>query len=135
MTITDDRVPPHHTDRPPRRLAGAAVLAGVLLVIVLVAAVRGHTVAGQPDAPPIQPAPQVGDCVLQNPHDLGAGLYDLPALRTGPCAGPRFAEVVYVVPAFTGSPPGTPLPDRTPAANPSINTWGRLRLHPPTARS
>src|SRR6478736_9831770 len=101
MTITDDRVPPHHTDRPPRRVAGAAVLAGVLLVIVLVAAVRGRTVAGQPTAPPIQAAPQAGDCVLQNPHDLGAALYNLPALRTGPCSGPRFGAVVLVVPDFT----------------------------------
>ena len=101
MTITDDRVPPRHADRVPRRLAGSAVLTGVLLVIVFVAAVRGHTVAGQPIAPPIQAAPQVGDCVTENPHDLGAGLYDLPALGTGPCSGPRFGEVVFVVPDFT----------------------------------
>ena len=111
MTSTDDRVPPRPADRVPRRLAGSAVLTGVLLVIVVVAAVRGHTLAGQPIAPPIQAAPHVGDCVTENPHALGAGLYDLPALRTGPCSGPRFGEVVFVVPDFTvptvGTAPGS----------------------------
>src|SRR6478672_616575 len=111
MTSTDDRVPPRHADWVRRRLAGSMVLTGVLLVIVVVAAVRGHTVAGQPIAPPIQAAPHVGDCVTENPHALGAGLYDLPALRTGPCSGPRFGEVVFVVPDFTvptvGTAPGS----------------------------
>jgi len=40
--------------RPPadvvRRLAGSAVLVGVLVLLVVVAAIRGHTVAGQPTA-------------------------------------------------------------------------------------
>jgi len=107
MTSTDDRVPPRNADPVPRRLAGSAVLTAVLLVIVVVAAVRGHTVAGRPIAPPIQAAPQVGDCVIENPHALGAGLYDLPALRTGPCSGDRFGEVVFVVSDFTVPPAGT----------------------------
>jgi hypothetical protein len=52
MTITADRVPPPPIVRAgqmPRRVAGSAVLAGVLVVIVVVAAVRGHTVAGPAD--------------------------------------------------------------------------------------
>ena len=75
MTVTGHRVPRRPTDHlpndhMPRRLLGAAVLAGVLLVIVVVAGVRGRTVAGEPTAQPIKTAPQVGDCVTENPHDL-----------------------------------------------------------------
>jgi hypothetical protein len=88
-------------------------------------------VAGQPTAPPVQAAPQVGDCVLQNPHDLGAGLYNLPALRTGPCSGPRFGDVVFVVPDFTVPTGGTSVPDRTRAKDTSITTWGHPRRRPP----
>ena len=116
MTITDDRVPPPRVDpagQMPRRVAGSVVLAGVLLLIVVVATIRGHTVAGRPTAPPIQAAPQVGDCVMQNPHDLGAGLYNLPALRTGQCSGPRFGEVAFVVPDFT-----VPTADTAPGPDP-----------------
>ena len=101
MTVTGHRVPRRPTDhlpndQMPRRLLGAAVLAGVLLVIVVVAGVRGRTVAGEPTAQPIKAAPQVGDCVTENPHDLGANLFDLPALPTGSCSGPRFGEVVFI---------------------------------------
>ena len=70
-------------------------------MIVIAAAVRGHTVAGEPVAQPIKPAPQVGDCVTGNPNDRGVDLHDLPALPTGPCAGARFGEVVFIAPDFT----------------------------------
>jgi hypothetical protein len=72
-------------------------LVAVLLTLVAIAAVRGHTVAGVPAATPVQGAPQVGDCVTKNPYDLGADLYDLPAIRTGPCTGPRFGDVAFIV--------------------------------------
>jgi len=85
----------------------------VLLVIVVAAAVRGHSVAGRPMAPPIQEAPRVGDCVMENPHDLGAGLYNLPALRTEQCSGSRFGEVAFVVPDFT-----VPTRDTAPGPDP-----------------
>jgi hypothetical protein len=115
----------------PRRVAGSAVLGGVLLVLVVVAAVRGRTVAGQPTAPPVQAAPQVGDCVLQNPHDLGAGLYDLPALRTGPCSGPRFGDVVFVVPDFT-VPTGDAAPGPDPCQGPVDHYLGTPPPPPPS---
>lgn len=97
MTVTEDR----RADHVPRRLLGSTVLAGALLLIVIVAAVRGHTLAGEPVAQPIKAAPEVGDCVTENPHDLGTDLYNLPALPTGPCSGARFGEVVFIVPDFT----------------------------------
>jgi len=64
-------------------------------------------------AAPIQAAPRVGDCVMENPHDLGAGLHNLPVLRTGQCSGPRFGEVVFVVPDFT-----VPTGDTAPGPDP-----------------
>ena len=67
-----------------RRLAGSAVLVGVLLVIVALAAIRGQNVAGQPVAQPIKAAPQVGDCVTENPQSPGIDLSNLPALRNEP---------------------------------------------------
>ena len=109
MTVTEDR----RADPVPRRLLGSAVLVGVLLLMVIVAAVRGHTVAGDPVAQPIKSAPEVGDCVTENPHDLGADLYNLPALPTGPCSGPRFGEVVFIVPDFT-----VPTADAGPLTDP-----------------
>ena len=93
--------------RPPadvvRRLAGSAVLVGVLVLLVVVAAIRGHTVAGQPTAQPIKAAPQVGDCLTENPHDPGYNIFDLQALRTEPCSGPRFGEVAFVIDDFAVS--------------------------------
>ena len=116
MTVTGHRVPRRPTDHIPndqmtRRLLGAAVLTGVLLVIVVVAGVRGRTVAGEPTAQPIKAAPQAGDCVTENPHDLGANLFDLPAIPTGSCSGPRFGEVVFIVPEFTVPTADAPLSD------------------------
>jgi len=99
---------PHRT---LRRLAGSVVVVGVLLAVMIVAAVRGQSVAGHPTAPPIPAPPQVGDCVTENPNDLGAGLNNMPAVRIGTCSGPRFGEVVFVIPDFTvptgDTPPGS----------------------------
>jgi hypothetical protein len=47
MTVTEDRGSRRRADHVPSRLLGAAVLAGVLLLILIVAAVRGHTLAGE----------------------------------------------------------------------------------------
>ncbi len=93
-----------------RRLAGSAVLVGVLLVIVVVAAVRGQTVAGQSIAQPVKAAPQVGDCVTENPQSPGIDLSNLPALGNEPCSGPRFGEVAFIIADFavptSATPPG-----------------------------
>jgi hypothetical protein len=88
-----------------RAAAGFGLLAGALLLIVIVAAVRGRMVPGQATAEPVTPPPQVGDCVTQDPNALGADLYTwttvLPSVPTEPCTGNRFGEVVGVVPADT----------------------------------
>jgi len=74
----------------------------VLLAVVVVAAVRGRVVAGEPVAEPIGAPPQVGDCAVENPHDLGAALDNWagspPTVRTAACAGERFGEVAHVYP-------------------------------------
>ena len=51
-----------------RRAAGIAVFAALVVVLVAVSAVRGRVVTGDPTAPPVTAAPQVGDCILENPH-------------------------------------------------------------------
>jgi len=80
------------------RLAlGIVMMAGVLLLIVVVAAVRGRLVPGQASAQPSLPPPQVGDCVTENPNALGADLNTwssvLPTVSTASCTGDRFGEV------------------------------------------
>lgn len=106
--VERDRV---HTHGWLRRCAGLAVLALLVVVLVVVAAVRGRVVRGDPTAPPVAAAPQVGDCILENPHDRGADLYPittpLAALRSGACSGPRFGEIVSL---GDGSPDGSDLP-------------------------
>lgn len=97
---SDDGDSPPHSAEGGRRLLGSALLAGVLLMIVLVAAIRGHTVGGEPVAQPVKAAPQVGDCVTDNPNDPGVELFNLPALRTEPCSGPRYGEVASVIADF-----------------------------------
>jgi len=51
------------------------VVAGALLLIVMVAAVRGRMVPGQASVQPSTPPPQVGDCVTEDPNAPGAHLY------------------------------------------------------------
>src|SRR6478735_994609 len=94
-----------------RRAAGIAVFAPLVVVLVAVSAVRGRVVTGDPTAPPVAAAPQVGDCFLENPHARGADLFattaPLAVLRTGACSAPRFGEVVTV---GGGYPDGTEVP-------------------------
>jgi len=84
---------------------GVAVVAGALLLIVIGAALRGRMVAGEGTAQPSTPPPQVGDCVIEDPNDLGADLYTwtavLPSVSTGRCEGDRFGEVTGMLPART----------------------------------
>jgi len=84
---------------------GVGVVAGVLLLIVIGAAVRGRMVPGQGTARPSTPPPQTGDCVTEDPNDLGADLYTwttvLPSVSTGPCTGDRFGEETGVLPDET----------------------------------
>ena len=113
MTGADGLVPPRHRSDMVRRLAGATMLVGVLVVLMVVAAIRGHTAAGRPAAQPVKAAPQVGDCLTENPHDPGFNIFDLPALRTEPCSRLRYGEVAFVITDFT-APTVNPPPDSGP---------------------
>ena len=88
-----------------RAAVGVAVVAGALLLILVGAVIRGRMVPGQGTAQPSTPPPQVGDCVIEDPNDLGADLYTwtavLPSVSTGSCTGDRFGEVTGVLPART----------------------------------
>jgi hypothetical protein len=81
---------------------GVAVVAGALLLIVIGAALRGRMVSGEGTVQPSTPPPPVGDCVIEDPNDLGADLYTwttvLPSVSTGRCEGDRFGEVTGVRP-------------------------------------
>ena len=121
MTSTDDRVPPRHADPVPRRLAGSAVLTAVLLVIVVVAADRGHTVAGQPTAPRSR---QHRTSVTASPRTRTPWE---PVSTICPHCGPGRVPVhdsgKWSSSSPTSrSPPRAPLRDRTRAGT-SINTW------------
>jgi hypothetical protein len=91
----------------PRRAIGLAVVAVTFLVFVVVGAVRGRVVRGEPVAQPVASPPAVGDCVLGNPHELDVGLYNwapaLPSVETGPCSGSRYGEVVLVFGDFVAA--------------------------------
>ena len=104
MDSPDGRVSPTIDGLGSRRLVGLGVVLAVLLVFVAVGAVRGRVTAGEALAAPLGSAPNIGDCVVADWHrtgiDLADGGPDLPALAMGPCAGPRFGEVVYVEPHF-----------------------------------
>jgi hypothetical protein len=88
-----------------RAALGVAVVAGALLLVVIGAAARGRIVPGQGTAQPSTPPPQAGDCVTEDPNDLGADLYTwttvLPSVPTEPCNGDRFGEVTAVLPDKT----------------------------------
>ena len=55
-----------------RRGAGIIVLAGLLVTLIVVAAVRDRRLPGNPTAAPVPAAPRVGDCIQENPHDRAA---------------------------------------------------------------
>jgi hypothetical protein len=61
MSGTDDDGAPRAAAGITRRWVGIVVLVGVLVVFVVVAAVRGQVMAGDPTAPPVDAAPRVGD--------------------------------------------------------------------------
>ena len=91
-------------DGRQRRGAGIIVLAGLLVLLIVVAAVRGRRLPGEPTAAPVPAAPRVGDCIQENPHDRGADLYPakapLASLRSGDCLAPRFGEVVSLAQGY-----------------------------------
>ena len=84
-----------------RRLAGVVVLAAVVVAIVVVGSIRGRIIAGDAVAEPIEPPPQIGDCLTEDPNDLGDALYGWrpypPSIRMNPCSGPRYGEVVFIL--------------------------------------
>jgi hypothetical protein len=92
-----------------RRLLGAMVLCGVLLLVLVASGLSGQRVAGTPVASPVRPAPSVGDCQLEvsSPAEL---LGDrLPSPELSPCSGPRVGEVMLVFPDYAAA--GTVSPD------------------------
>ena len=86
------------------RGAGITVLAGLLVVLIVLVAIHGRRLSGDPMAAPVPGAPRVGDCIQQDPYDRGADLYPdaapLPALGIGGCSGRRYGEVVSVTDGY-----------------------------------
>ncbi|GAA2007688.1 hypothetical protein GCM10009818_19030 [Nakamurella flavida] len=69
------------------------------LLTVLVPALGGRAIPGQPQAIDIAAPPQIGDCVLtppRPPSGLSGRLTtdDAGRVQVGPCTGPRYGEVV-----------------------------------------
>jgi hypothetical protein len=95
-----------------RRGAGIIVLAALLVVLIVVAAVRDRRLPGEPTAAPVAAAPQVGDCIQEDPHGRDPDLYPaktpFAALRSGDCSAPRFGEVVSMAPGY---PDGIEVPN------------------------
>lgn len=99
--------PPGRPPRPPatgRAGPTAAVIGAValaVLVVVLVVATGDRAVPGRAAVVPPPDPPQTGDCLLEDPLDLGdddpLDTGDrLPALRTAACDGTRYGDVVAV---------------------------------------
>ena len=84
-----------------RAAVGVELVAGALLLILILAAVRGRMVPGEATAQPSTPPPQAGDCVTEDSKDLGADLYTWTTVSTGLCTGDRFGEVTAVLSAET----------------------------------
>ena len=84
-----------------RRWAGVLVVVVALAVVMVASLAHSRSVAGVAATTSIPAAPTAGDCVLEPFADddgsSGPGGVYLP-LRTGVCAGPRYGEVVAVVP-------------------------------------
>lgn len=87
-----------------RRVGGLGLVVLALIAAVAISATRS-TVAGRATAPPVPPAPAVGDCVLTAPtgigwddRNFGSSMTGEPpaTARTGPCTGTRFGEIVAV---------------------------------------
>src|SRR6478752_4726733 len=70
-----------------RRGAGITVLGGLLVVLIVLAATHGRRLSGDPTAAPVPAAPQIGDCIQEDPYDRERDLYPdaapLPALGIG----------------------------------------------------
>ncbi len=92
-------------DSTARRAAGLGLVIASVLAVTVIGATR-RTVVGTATAPPVPPAPVIGDCLLTAP--TGVGWDDDPSFglpgpevppataEMGPCQGIRFAEVVTV---------------------------------------
>ena len=139
MSSTDNGDPQRVTGQTPRRLLGLTVLVSAVLVSVALAAIRNHLVPGEPVAQPVPAAPTVGDCVTQNPWDLGADLtginldspqQPLPSLPTAPCTGSRFGDVASILTDFA-VPTAPPDPAAGPPADPCGQDLGEYLGLPP----
>src|SRR6476469_5583031 len=114
-----------------RRGAGMAPLTALLAALIVVAAVRGRVVPGDPTAQPVPAPPLVGDCILENPQDRGADLYPsktpFATLRSGDCSARRFGEIVSLA---QGHPDGIDVPT-SPIEQCFQQTFGYLGLPTP----
>ncbi|MBM9466644.1 hypothetical protein [Nakamurella leprariae] len=85
-----------------RRRLGAAALITALVVVFALGVLRSRVIEGEAVAVPIPPSPQAGDCVVQDPRQIAGQLHQWAwggsyvSLRTAPCTGPRYGEVVEV---------------------------------------
>lgn len=81
---------------------GGAILLGLVALTVVIAAIRGTMVAGRPVATPVPSPPEPADCLLEDPFQGNFSGYvvyeddELPAWRTGRCAGDRYGDVVAI---------------------------------------
>ena len=99
-----------HSGRGPanRRWTGLSVLAVALLLVAVAPAVFRAPIAGSAAIGPIPGPPVVGDCLRQpiGPAEQAPdGDLTFPPVRTGPCTGHRFGEVVAVVASPKVAPP------------------------------
>ncbi|MET3807460.1 hypothetical protein ABIB25_004486 [Nakamurella sp. UYEF19] len=93
-----------------RRRAGLMIVLLVLVAAVVAPRLVGRQVLGTPVAATIPGAPGIGDCLLDAPSSThgvvsgeGKALYQ--NVRTGPCSGSRFGEVVAVLPQGLSAKP------------------------------
>ncbi len=83
-----------------RRPVGLLALVGALFVLAVAPGIFTAPVSGVAERGPIPAMPAVGDCLLApvGPAVQNAdGALTYPPVRTGPCSGHRFGEVVAVV--------------------------------------
>ncbi len=93
--------PPPATKRAGLTAALVGAVALAVLGVVLVVGTGDRAVPGRATALPAADPPQTGDCLLEDPLDLGdddpLDTGDrLPALRTAACDGTRYGDVVAV---------------------------------------
>ncbi|MGS0686039.1 septum formation family protein [Nakamurella sp. GG22] len=86
-----------------RRVLGAGLLCGVLLLVVIASGLSGQRTAGTPVAAPVRPAPSVGDCQLEVTSEADALGNRLPSPELSPCSGARVGEVMVVFPDYAAA--------------------------------